>query len=151
MKFEDLPSGDKYKHRIDFAKGEEAEVVGATYRERVANLALAGQTAKILDHELEFSGWDSESEKSMFVNNPELIAAVLENFHKQTGDAIIRIAWGIEASFDSDAIARRVALGKKANQLAGLIRGQSGVPELVRELDELDSALFTNGSDSQET
>lgn len=148
MKFEELGGEQKHKHSLIFAEGDEVEAVASSYREYVAQMTLDGKFDELVDYQLDLSMWTEDQEQSVHVNDPEAIAKHLESFHDKTKIEAGKIADRLEVPFDSDAIARRKKMGKKALHLAGLIRGHYGIDELVREIDELDSALFTNGSDA---
>jgi hypothetical protein len=147
MKFEDLPEGADYKHRIAFEAGEEVEAVGSAYRELVVMLAEEDKVDTIKKHELTFSTFDTDAPNGILVDNPETVASVLDDFHKRTEQALARIAYGVAVPFESDAIARRIKLGEVAEQLAGLIRGEFRADDLVREIDEHGPALFTGSDD----
>jgi hypothetical protein len=112
-------------------------------------LAADNKTEQIKEIDLTFSEMNSESEFAILASNPEIVALVLEEFHKRTDEAIKRIAWNLELPFESDDIARRIKLGKVAEQLCGLIRGESQAAELGEELDRLGPALFTQPGDTQ--
>jgi hypothetical protein len=147
MKFEDLPEGDEYKHRITFEKGEEAETLGSAYRERVSYLYREGKPKLIQPHELLFSKFDN-TERIIYVNDPETIAKVLDEFYARTDEANTALAWSAETPFENDDIAHRTDRGEVARKLAVNLRGLFRLEEFTSELEERGPAWFTSGLDS---
>jgi hypothetical protein len=147
MKFENLPEGEEFKHKITFEEGEEAETLGSAYRERVSHLYREGQQKLIKPHELTFSKFDG-SERMIFVNDPETIAVVFDEFHARTDEANTALAWSSETPFENDDIAHRTDRGEMARKLAVSIRGLFRMDEFTAELEEHGPTLFTTGLDS---
>ena len=143
MQFELDPS-EQYKHGIVLQAAEdEVETVASMYRERVNLKARAGNLDEIEKHERQFSMWSGTSDRTIFTNFPVQIAQLLEQFHKRTEQAVQEIIQeSHEPLFDSDAIARRMELGDKAFQLAGLIKLEYDHDTLHQMLDDQGVDLF---------
>jgi hypothetical protein len=136
MQFEQITEGI-YQHRLalESAKGE-VETVAAAYRELVNLKAKEDRLHEIHKYEREFSMWASSPDRAILTNFPLPIAEVLESFHGRTIAAIREIvATNPEPAFESDAVARRMYLGDKALQMAGLIRIEFDTENLQQELD----------------
>jgi hypothetical protein len=147
MKFEELPDGEEFKYRITFEAGEEAETLGSAYRERVSNLYKKRKQKLIKRHELAFSKFDS-TERIVFVDNPEIIAVVFDEFYARTDEANIALAWSAETPFENDDIAHRTDHGEVARKLAVNLRGLCRIEEFTSELEKQGSAWFTSGLDA---
>lgn len=143
MRFEQNPTDD-HEHGIvlEAAQGE-VEPVAAAYREHVFLMAKAGKIDKVLKHQREFSEWESSSDHTIFTNHPLSIAKLLESFHIATNEAVGDIVKSdSEPAFDSDAIARRIRLGNKAFQMAGLIKLEYDNDTLHQMLGEQGTSMF---------
>lgn len=147
MKFEEH-SGEGFNHELIFEAGEdEVEPVAATYRENVKSLVQAGEYDKITRAERIFSKWDNGSNLTIYTNKPIHIAMLLERFSERTQTEVEKIAkTGMEPAFDDDSIARRMDLGHKALQLAGLIKLEFDSDTIQLMLDEQGIDLFTDFS-----
>lgn len=144
MEFEKNPT-ENYAHGLVFQSAEgEVEAVGATFRELVNIKAKTVPLDEIRKHELEFSMWPDSPDRVIFTNYPIVIAQYLEEFFGRTKDMVKQIVEkSVEPDFDSDDIARRIKLGKKAFQLAGFIKLEFDNDTLQQMLDDQGAGLFT--------
>ncbi len=141
MKFEEAQA-EGYKHTITFESDEgEVEAAAAVYTEKNHMLVAANQFGQITQFDRNLSEWDPILDHRIFLNLPLEIAELFDRFHERTERAVGVIASrATVAAFESDAIARRMRLGDKAFQMAGLIK-------LQYDHDTLDRMLEDNGAD----
>jgi hypothetical protein len=143
MQFESKPT-EAYEHGLvlESAK-DEVETVAAAYRERIHLKVAEGRLDEIQQHERDFSMWSSTPDRTLLTSRPLSIAHLLESFHGRTKATVEGIfLTNAEPAFESRSIARRMYLGEKAFQLAGLIRLEYDHESINQELDEQGVALF---------
>jgi len=152
MKFDKNPPTDKHKHGLVFeSEHDEVEAVAAAYREVVNQKAKSGKISDIKKHERDFSQWGNFPDQTILTNHPLQIALLLEGFYGRTAEAVREIvASCFEPAFDSDAIARRIDLGEKAFQLAGLIKLEYDNDTLDQMLDDHGVSLFATPAEAPE-
>lgn len=132
----------EHPHKLTFG-GSEPETVRAAYREYLYQLALKGNTGSISDYEVHIAGWeDGEEPRSILPNSYETVVTILEDFAEHTDEVIQRIPeeTGVPA-YQSEDIAERHALGKRALQLAQEIRDTVSATVLEDAVEVTDEAI----------
>ncbi len=144
MKFEENPV-EGYMHGLVFqASKDEVEAVGAAYRERIVLQVKASQIDQITLFDRNVSEWECSSDQTIYINYPLVITGIFEAFHNRTVKSVKEIASrSNEPAFDNDDIARRIRLGDKAFQLAGLIKLEYEQDTLHQMLDDFGTFMFT--------
>lgn len=149
MKFEENPV-DGYEHGLVFEAGEgEVEAIASTYREIVNHKIRDKKFYDIKPHERTFAKWGDTPDRTIYTSHPMYIASLLAAYHARTQAEVERlVAEASEPAFDSDAAARRIDLGEKALQLAGIITLEFDSDSLEQMLDDQGADLFTSTKDA---
>ena len=136
MQFEEHPK-DGYDHRLVFeAIHDEAETVAAAYTELVNEKIRTGRVDDVHKNERDFAMSPGDTDLGMLVNNPLYVAELLEYFHSRTKEAVSKISRReYRADFENKSPARRLYLGEKALEMAGVIRIKFDSEGIRQELD----------------
>ena len=137
MQFEENPK-EGYDHRIVFESiKDEAETVAAVYTEIVNGKAAKGKLDDIHKNERDFAMSAGDTDIGMLTNDPLYLAKLLEDFHSHTQDAAGKIARReYKPDFENKSVARRLYLGEKALEMAGVIRLKFDTETIQQEIDD---------------
>lgn len=143
MKFEQTPA-EGYEHGVILESAEgEVEALSAVMMEHIYLLAKDGHVDIASQFQRDASEWSGSSDRTIFINNPLSLATMLETFHDRTKVAVQEIVENASIpAFENDSIARRIRLGNKAFQMAGLIKLEYDNDTLHQMLGEQGASMF---------